>query len=316
MAGRILTLTLNPALDLSTETDRVAPGRKLRCATPRADPGGGGVNVSRAIRNLGGRSDTLVAAGGANGAQLLALLRSEGLDPSALPVAAETRISLAVTDLGDGAQYRFVTPGPSWTAPDLQAAADRVAAVARTGDLVVVSGSLPPGAPADWPLALARRLRAARADVLLDTSGAPLAAAAAARDGAVAALRMDDEEAEALTGAPLPDAAATARFAAGLVARGAARVAAVARGAEGSVVADAGGCWLCAPPVVPVLSKVGAGDSFVAAFAMALAEGAPTSEACARGVAAAAAAVTTPDTRLCDRETYARLLPQVTTTRL
>jgi 6-phosphofructokinase 2 len=311
---RILTVTLNPALDLSTETARVSANVKLRCAEPRADPGGGGVNVSRAIRQLGGRSDALIAAGGPTGARLVELLKMEGLAPSPLPVGAETRISLSVSDLEDRAQYRFVMPGPLWSARDLSAAAERVAQSARTGDLVIVSGSLPPGAPPDWPLALARRLRAARAHVLLDTSGAPLTAAAAARDGALAVLRMDDEEAEALHGGLLSDAAATADFAARLVAEGAVGVTAVARGAEGSVVADATGRWLCAPPKVAVVSAVGAGDSFVAAFAMALAEGRPTPEACAAGVAAAAAAVTTPGTRLCERETFDTLLPQVVVT--
>ncbi len=313
---RILTVTLNPALDVSTEVERVVAGLKLRCAPPRTDPGGGGVNVSRAIRFLGGDSASLVAVGGADGAALTALLRAEGLAPSTFETGRETRRSLAVRDLSDGRQYRFLLPGAPWDAATAEAAAAAIAAHARPGDLAVLSGSLPAGAPDGLYGEIVARLARAGAEALLDTSGAPLTLAARGLGPPLAALRMDDAEAEALAGEPLPDAAATSALAGALVARGAAAVVAVARGAEGTVVADAAGRWLCAPPPVPVVSAVGAGDSFVAAFALALAGGAPADEACARGVAAAAAAVTTPDTRLCDRETFDRLLPLVRVARL
>lgn len=309
---RILTLTLNPALDISTETATVAADRKLRCAAPRIDPGGGGVNVSRAIANLGGASVPLVASGGPAGAHLMALLREAGLDPVELGAPGETRRSLAVRELCSGAQYRFLMPGPAWTGADADRIAAAVAAAARPDDLVVISGSPPPGLADDFFLTLTERLAPRGARVILDTSGAALTAAARSARG-LHVLRMDHEEAEALAGGLAPGVAAAADFAAALAARGAARIVAVAHGAEGTVVATPEGRWHARPPTVAVISKVGAGDSFVAAFALALSRGERAPAACAAGVAAAAAAVTMPDTQLCDRETTARLLAQVTT---
>lgn len=318
---RIVTLTLNPALDFSTETATVAPDRKLRCAAPRIDPGGGGVNVSRAIANLGGESLPLVAAGGRAGAHLMALLRGAGLQPVDLGAPGETRRSMAVRDLDSGAQYRFLMPGPAWSPADAERIAVQTAAATQPGDLVVVSGSPPPGLAGDFFLTLNDRLAPLGARMILDTSGPALTAAAqcvAAQSAAQLArglhvLRMDHEEAEALAGALAPGVAAAADFAAALAAQGAARIVAVACGAEGTVVATPEGRWHARPPKVAVVSKVGAGDSFVAAFTLALSRGEAAQDACAAGVAAAAAAVTTPDTQLCDRETVARLLAQVTT---
>jgi len=309
---RILTLTLNPALDISTETETVAPDRKLRCAAPRIDPGGGGVNVSRAIAYLGGESVPLVAAGGPAGAHLLSLLRAGGLEPVDLGAPGETRRSMSVRDLESGAQYRFLMPGAAWDDADAARIAGAVSAAARSGDLLVISGSPPPGLAEDFFLTLNDRLAPMGARVVLDTSGPALTAAARSGRG-LYVLRMDHEEAEALAGALTPGVAAAADFAAALAATGAARIVAVACGAEGTVIASPEGRWHARPPKVPVVSKVGAGDSFVAAFTLALSRGEAAQDACAAGVAAAAAAVTTPDTRLCDRETVARLLGQVTT---
>jgi 6-phosphofructokinase 2 len=312
---RILTVTLNPALDVSTETARVEPDRKLRCAAPRLDPGGGGVNVSRATAFLGGATVPLVAAGGPAGARLLALLRAEGLAPVDLGVAAETRESFSVIETETGRQFRFVTPGPEWRAEDGDRARAAILGHARPGDLLVVSGSQPPGLPDGFFPSLAVAARSNGVELLLDTSGGPLRAAATAAAG-LAALRMDGEEAEALAGRALPDPAALGAFACALRDAGAARIVAIGAGALGTVIAHPGGAAHCRPPVVEVVSKTGAGDSFVAAFALRLAAGDDPVTACAWGVAAAAAAVTTPDTRLCDRETAERLRPAVACTRL
>lgn len=310
---RILTLTLNPALDISTETEAVAPDRKLRCAPPRIDPGGGGVNVSRAIASLGGASLPLVAAGGPAGAHLLALLRAAGLDPVDLVAPGETRRSLAVTELATGRQYRFVMPGPEWRDADADRVRVAVAAAAETGDMLVVSGSPPPGLAADFFLTLNRLLAPRGVRMILDTSGAALAAAARPSSQPLHVLRMDHEEAEALAGGAVSGVGAVADLASALAAGGAANIVAVAHGASGTVVATAGGRWHCRPPRVRVVSKVGAGDSFVAAFTLGLSRGETAAQACAAGVAAAAAAVTTPDTQLCERETAALLLADVTT---
>lgn len=304
---RIVTVTLNPALDLSTETAEVRPNRKLRCAPPRRDPGGGGVNVSRAIAKLGGASLCAVAAGGDAGAALLALLAAEGVEARDLGLDLPTRQSLAVTDLASGDQFRFVMPGPVWSAADLDRALARVVGWCAAGDWLVPSGSLPEGVPPDTFPKLGARLAGTGVRMVLDTSGSALVAAAQARG--LALLRMDDAEAEALAGTPLPRAADSAGLARRLVGDGVAAMVQVARGAEGTVLATAEGCWLCRPPKVAVVSAVGAGDSHLAGVVLALARGADPLTACIAGVGAAASAVTTPDTALCrreDAEAYAR----------
>ncbi|HHL20998.1 MAG TPA: 1-phosphofructokinase family hexose kinase [Aliiroseovarius sp.] len=293
----MLTITLNPALDMSTSVARVVPEEKLRCAAPVYDPGGGGINVARAVRLLGGRAEAFVALGGYRGEQLADLLRAEGVAVLPFAVAGETRVSLAVRDEGADAQYRFVMPGPVWDADMAGAVLSEIETV-MDGGLVVLSGSQPDGVPVAFPAQLAAMVAAKGARLILDTSGAPLAAFVQAGIG-VDVLRLDHAESEALAGRALPEVADVAGFAQSLVARGVARAVVLARGSHGSVLANEEGCWRAVTPEVPVVSKVGAGDSFVGAFTLALARGAADEQALRHGVAAASAAVMSEATDLC-----------------
>ena len=306
----ILTVTLNPALDLSTSTDAVVPELKLRCEAPDIDPGGGGINVSRAVAILGGRSIALVALGGATGARLCDLLHETGLPVLRLQAPGETRQSLAVIDRGTGAQFRFVLPGPQWRPSEVHEALNAVLGAAPADGIVVVSGSNPPGVPPEFASLLAQRLAGRETRLFVDTSGAALASVAAARGAPLAVLRMDDAEAEGLAGRPLPMRQDTADFASTLVRMGAARAVIVARGADGNIVACPAGRWHAEAPPVPVISKVGAGDSFVAGYALGAARDMAVPDALALGAAAAAAAVMTPATDLCRPEDVARLYEQ------
>ncbi|SLN36776.1 Putative phosphofructokinase PfkB [Pseudoruegeria aquimaris] len=306
----ILTLTLNPALDIATEAPEVVPGPKLRCAAPQVDPGGGGINVSRAIRNVGGGSRALVSVGGPTGARLMDLLLAEGIDAVALPAPGDTRQSLSVTDAGTGKQFRFVMPGPRWAEEDAERFLADAEALAPKDGLVVLSGSQPPGLAPDFPHRLNTRLAPLGVRLIVDTSGPPLEAVAAGGARPVAVLRMDQEEAEALAGEPLPTARAAGDFAASLCERGVAEMVILARGAEGAVFAQSGATPMaCSNADVPVASKVGAGDSFVGGFTLALARGLPPAEAVRHGNAAASAAVMTKATELCRQEDVARCLP-------
>lgn len=306
----ILTLTLNPALDLATSTPAVVPDVKLRCGPPTTDPGGGGINVARAIRILGGETFALVAAGGPTGAQLLALLAREGVRTGLLASPGDTRISLSVRDDAQNMQYRFMLPGPSWGPNDAQIALAMLEGALFDGGFCVLSGSQPPGLSDDFPGEIAAACVRRTARLVIDMSGEPLTAFADRPGPGAEVLRMNDSEAEALAGHALPDRAATARFAAELVTRGIARAVILARGAEGSVLVGGTGAWACAAPQVPVRSKVGAGDSFVGGFTLALARGLSLPEALRHGVAAAASAVTSEGTKLCTREEAERLLPE------
>lgn len=305
----ILTVTLNPALDLSTAVDHVAPGQKLRCDPAQTDPGGGGINVARAIKLLGGQARCLVALGGSTGQRIHDLLIAAGLEVIDHIVPGETRSSLAVTDRKTGEQYRLMLPGPSWFPADTAAAEAAVLAAARPGGLVVLSGSLPPGVPPAMIPELCQRLRKKEAEAIVDTSGHALHLLARGTEAGPKVLRMNHHEADEIAGRPLRNLIESADFAASLVARGAAEIVIVARGPEGSILASKDERLHSAAADVPVRSKVGAGDSFVGGFTLALASGHPLNEALSRGVAAASAAVMTEGTLLCRPEDVERLLP-------
>lgn len=306
----IVTLTLNPALDMSTEVPRLVPDEKLRCAEPVLDPGGGGLNVSRAVMTLGGESLALVALGGLTGDRLAGLIRTEGVPFLALTAPGETRQSLTVTEKTTGHQYRFMLPGPIWAEADQERVFTLLRASARAGAFGVISGSQPPGVPLDFPARLARAMPGLM--VILDTSGPALTEAVSHPIPGLEVLRMDGYEAEQLAGRPLASRADTADFAESLARRGVAKAVIVARGADGSVLASAGERLHCAAASVKVVSTIGAGDSFVAGYVLARARGQDNSAALSLASAAASSAVTTPATELCRAADVMRLLPQCT----
>jgi 6-phosphofructokinase 2 len=304
----ILTLTLNPALDMATEVAEIVPGHKLRCSDPLLDPGGGGLNVSRAIRALGGDSLALVAIGGLTGDRLAGLIRAASVTFLSILGPGETRQSLTVTEASTGKQYRFMLPGPVWGEAERARVFTLLRATARPGGISVISGSQPPGVPADFPAQLADSMPGSR--VVLDTSGTPLSEAVTNPIAGLEVLRMDGEEAEGLTGHALHGRTDTADFAQSLVRRGVAKKVIVARGADGNILATAEGRIFAPAPKVRVKSTVGAGDSFVAGLVLAMARGQSDAEALALAAASAAAAVMTDATQLCRPEDVMRLLPE------
>lgn len=306
----ILTLTLNPALDMSTSVPEMLPDQKLRCAEPQLDPGGGGLNVSRAIAILGGESLALVALGGLTGDRLAGLIRAENVPFLALTAPGETRQSLTVTEGATGRQFRFMLPGPVWSPADQDRVFHLLRASARSGAFGVISGSQPPGVPLNFPDRLVRSMPGLQ--VLLDTSGPTLLEAVRHPIPGLSVLRMDGEEAESISGQPLVTQKDSADFAESLVAKGVAQRVILARGAEGSVLAEKGRRLFVVAPKVQVKSKVGAGDSFVAGFVLALARGQSVDQALAMGSATASAAVMTDATQLCRSSDVVRLLPLCT----
>lgn len=306
----ILTLTLNPALDMATEVESMVAGQKLRCTDPVLDPGGGGLNVSRAIKGLGGDSLALVALGGLTGDRLAGMIRAEGVTFLAIHGPGETRQSLTVTEKETGKQFRFMLPGPVWSAADRAGVFTLLAATSRPQGISVISGSQPPGVPVDFPAQLAASMPGAR--VVLDTSGGPLQQAVSQPIPGLEVLRMDGEEAEGLAGRRLSSIDDTAGFAQTLARAGIARQVIVARGAEGNLLATADLRLFAPAPRVVVRSTVGAGDSFVAAFVLAMARGWDTARALSQGSAAAGATVAAEGTHLCRAEDVERLLPQCT----
>ena len=304
----ILTVTLNPAIDISTSTVHVTAGPKLRCTDPETDPGGGGINVSRAIKILGGQSTALVALGGATGERLAGMLIRSGLTLAGFDAPGETRESFSVLDGTTHQQYRFVLPGTRWPKSSTKDALDAVASAAPEAGLVVLSGSQPPGVEDDFPVRLSKRLSSKKVKFILDTSGAPLIRVAEGRDADLFVLRMNHDEAAELAGKPLESRKESADFAQSLVRAGVAEIVIVARGSEGNVLATADERLFASAYEVPVKSRVGAGDSFVGAFTLSLARGEDVAMALKWGTATASAAVMTPGTKLCTVADVKRLM--------
>lgn len=303
---RILTITLNPAIDITTAVGELAPGRKLRCETPRIDPGGGGVNVSRMINELGGATTALVAVGGATGELMRTLLGNAGIEAVFLDADGMTRQSFAVHDNATAAQYRFVLPGPTQNASFADRALATVNDLLTGGDFpyVVASGSLPPGVSENFYGDLAEVVRAQASRLILDTSGPGLRAALGR---GVFLLRTNRIEARELATGFVNDPDDPQGLARSLLESGAAEFVIITLGADGMLMASKSGMVRIESPRVDVVSPVGAGDSFVGALGFALCQAWPLERACSYGVASAAAAMMTEATELAHKQDVDRL---------
>ena len=305
---RILTLTLNPALDLFTTTERVVDTHKLRCGPAQRHPGGGGINVARVLHRLGADCVALYPAGGPAGALLRQLLDAEQVRSHCVPIAGETRESFSVHEMASGRDWRFVLPGPKLSPVEWQACWDALPALAAGTGWLVASGSLPPGAPADCHARLARLARERQWRLVVDASGPALAAALAA---GVYLAKPSLRELRELSGRPLLAPADWLAAASELVHDGRAEIVALSLGAQGALVASREGAFRAEGLAVHVASTIGAGDSFTAGLLWALDAGEPLDEALRYGIAAGAAALLAPGTALCQPADVRRLRSQV-----
>lgn len=306
---RILTLTLNPALDLTTAVDEVTPQDKLRCDAPVAQPGGGGVNVARAIRRLGGSALAIHTCGGEAGSRLVGMLDEEGVEQRPIRIEAATRESLTVAERATGRRFRFVFPGPKLKRGEWESCLEAVEELSGEETIVVASGSLPPGAPDDLYAQLGRAARERGARVFLDTSGRALQAAL---EYGVHLAKPDLRELQQLAGAELATEEERVRAVTDMVADGGAEIMVATLQDEGALVATAQGHEFIRPPDIErEASAVGAGDSFMAALTLALARCDDIVDAARFGVAASAAALLTPGSELCRRDDAERLYAQI-----
>ncbi len=312
----IFTVTLNPAVDVATSVERLVESHKMRCTHAQRDPGGGGINVARVIQRLssgsgnsgaGSNSGNCVAlylAGGATGQMLRELLDAEHVKGVCIEIAGETRENFSVRETSTGREYRFVLPGPTVTAHEWQACADYLASLDPPPRYLVLSGSLPPGLPADAWAQLARTAKARGTRVVVDTSGPALAAAL---DAGVYLVKPSLGELRALTGRPLDTEPEWREAARQLVREGRAQRVALTLGERGALLVSEDRT-LSAPALdVPVSSSIGAGDSFLGAMVWALNRQTSLDAAFRYALAAASATLLTSGTRLCSAEEVERM---------
>ncbi|MDF0591884.1 1-phosphofructokinase family hexose kinase [Candidatus Methanocrinis natronophilus] len=300
----IVSLSINPTIDKSSTVDQVVAERKLRCTAPIFEPGGGGVNVSRAIKKLGGESTLIYTAGGLSGGMLRGLMEEEGLASRLVPIRGTTRESFAVLEESTGRQFRFGMPGPQMRGEEWEAALEEVAATAPKSGFIVASGSLPPGVPADFYAQVARVGKEAGSKVIVDTSGDPLKKAL---EEGVYLIKPNLREFRELLDRDLREEAEIEAAARELVDGGGCELLVISLGSAGALFVSRDAVAHMRPPTVRIVSKVGAGDSMVAGITLSLARAMAPQDAVLFGIASGAAAVMTPGSELCRREDAERL---------
>ncbi len=305
----IVTLTINPAVDKSTSIDHVVAEHKMRCKNPVYEPGGGGINVSRAIKKLGRDSIAVCTAGGHTGRLLEALLQKEEITHRLIPVVEWTRESLAVFEEATGLQYRFNMEGPVLRDTEWEETIKTVWQEKPRPDYIVGSSLLPPGVPQDFYARLSQTGHDLGARVIIDTSGEPLRLAL---QGHPFMIKPNLRELSMIAGRELQGTTEQGRVAMEIVANGQCDVVVVSLGEEGSLLATRNGLQRLRTPKVPVLSKVGAGDSMVAGIVVGLVSDRSIIDAVRYGAAAGTAAVMTAGSELCSLEDTERLFPLVT----
>jgi len=299
----IVTLTMNPALDIATATDRVEPAHKLRCSVPRYDPGGGGINVARAVHALGGDAVAIFPIGGPAGEMIRRMLQQEGVAHDAVSISGFTRESLAVEELTTGKQFRFILPGPELLPADQERCLDELAAAVEGARYIVASGSLPPGVPDGFYARVAAIARQHDARFVLDSSGAPLKRAGLG----IYLLKPSLRELADLTGREISTEREEEQAARQLVEQGRCEIVVLSLGARGGLLATAEGCERFVACPIEARSTVGAGDSMLAGIVLGLSRGLPLREAVRFGMAAGAAALLGSGTQLCHRSDVERL---------
>lgn len=299
----IATITMNPALDLSYEVDRVIDTHKMRATGERYSPGGGGINVARVFVRFGGQARCHYLSGGPVGTAYDNLVDLHQLVRRRIVTGGNTRVSTTILERTSGREFRFVPEGPEVAEEEWQALLGELGEAEC--DFVVASGSLPKGVPDDFYARAAKVAAERGARLVLDTSGRAMGPGLA--EGGVFLFKPSIGELGQLAGKELESVEEAGAAAMDIVESGRAEHVAVTLGHRGAVLANRGGTTY--QPAIPIKarSSVGAGDSFLATMVYRLSAGDPAEEAFRYGVAAGAAAVLTPGTDMCRMEDVERL---------
>ena len=310
----ILTITMSPAVDLFATTDQFHHDSKTRCQIQSRHPGGGGINVARNLQRCGLPVRALFPAGGHHGDLLRSMLEADGLPIHCVPANDETTQNIALSESSSGNALHLVFPGAQLTETEWEACLTAVRQMTPAPSMLVISGSLPPPVPEDFFARIIQHCRAVGIPVVLDTSGPPLQKALA--EG-VYFVKMNREDFAAL--GYQGDEAADARisYLSQLARNGMADCMVLTLGPNGALLATRDGLTLHAsPPPVKVISHAGAGDAFVSIMTSKLYQGRDVQEAFCYGVAAAAAAISTPGNQLEDMDWLEEVYRGLTVRRL
>ena len=304
---KIVTLTMNPALDISSDAEMVRPTDKVRCGAASYDAGGGGINVAKIAHVLGAPVSAVYPAGGPTGDVLTDLLVQDGVPIRRVKIAAPTRKSFTVNESSTGLQYRFVLPGPQLSFVEQQQCLAGLRDAATSARFVVASGSLPPGAPANFYQQVALICRDLGVRLVLDTSGGGLRHITSG----VYLLKASVRELRECVGRDLVTESEQLDAAHEIIDCGRAKAVVVSLGSDGALLATPQGSLRFSAIPMRALSGVGAGDAMVAAITVGLSRDWSLSKSVRYGIAVGAAMLLTTGTRPCTRADAERLFEVV-----
>jgi 1-phosphofructokinase family hexose kinase len=304
----IITVTLNPAVDRIVMLAELNLGDTNRISDGTFSPGGKGVNVSRMLRELGAPSLATGFLGGSLGEAITSSLKQSGIREDFIKVVGQTRLNLSIVETRWQRHTTLSETGPYVEPSCVNRLQRRLAKHARSGDWVVLAGSVPPGIPPDVYARLTVQSRRIGALVCLDADGDPLALGVAATPHLI---KPNLDELQRLVGRPLKtDHEVVA--AAVEIQRSGIRYVVVSLGNRGAIAVSPEGSWRSTPPAVQTVSALGSGDSLVAGIVLALSHGESLAWGLRIGTAAGAATAMQAGTDLGSTIDVLALIPQVT----
>jgi 6-phosphofructokinase 2 len=303
----IVTITFSPCIDRYTTVPQLIAESKLKCSVPLLQPGGGGINVARAIKKLGGDVTAIYPAGGYTGAHFNRLLAKEDIPAVIVETESETRENFIILDESANKQYRFGMPGSELKKKEWMHMLNALESMADV-EYIVASGSLPPGVPEDIYARIANMATNRSIKFILDTSGEPLKLAL---EEGVFLVKPNLKELSFLIGKKPLAGDEVWKAAQSLISHHQAQAVIVSLGEQGAWLVKKDSRQLITPPPADKKSTVGAGDSMVAGIALMLAQGSSLKEAAEYGVACGTAATLKPGTELCSREDADRFYQQI-----
>ena len=309
MAKKIVTLTFNPCIDKSTTIEALVADKKLRCSTPKFEPGGGGLNVARVVKKLGGEALAIYPAGGYSGKFLQKLADQEGVVSKIAEIKSHTRENLIVVDRSTNHQYRFGMPGPELEEEEYKHCLQLLEAEEDVA-FIVASGSLARGVPTNIYAQIAVIAKQKAARLIVDTSGEALQQAV---NQGVFLIKPNLAELSSLVGKEEIHAEMVDDVAMDLIRKGKCEMMVVSLGSSGAMLVSREQVVQMMPPVVKRKSTVGAGDSMVAGIVLSLSEGKSPEDALRYGIACGTAATLNEGTELCRKQDVEKLLPLVKT---
>ncbi|MDD3722232.1 MAG: 1-phosphofructokinase family hexose kinase [Lutibacter sp.] len=302
---KIITLTVNPALDKSAKVDGIVATQKLKCHSIQYQPGGGGINISRMLKRLGTETTCIITSGGDTGNYLMDLLVKETIKPEIIPVKTWTRENLSVVDTQSNLQYRFGMPGNKLSIEELDAIKNLLIERVSSEDILVLSGSLAEKMPTDYYAQLIKLFADKNIKIVIDTSGPALKEALKEN---VFLMKPNQRELAQLAGKDFLYTAEQEAIAIELVHAKKAQYVVVSLGARGAFLACDDGVFYKSTPSVKVKSTIGAGDSMVAGLIFGIQNNFTPEKILRWGVACGVAATMSEGTNLGSKENIETVL--------